>query len=223
MRAKISFLLVICLFCTFNLSAQKNSKKIVITGNVRDASGSPIVNAMVLIDGQKTNSVTNSLGRYKARVKTDASRIGIFTFGNGIIEDSINGRTRIDFNFSNISAQRQESEVPPGDEAVNLGYAQIKMKRTTNNISTLYTKDSKRTYRDIYEMLKEIPGIWNKTAWNLSGPVGPAFYVNGVLANDISYIVPSEVESITFLKDASAAMFGINGFGGVILIKTKIP
>jgi TonB-dependent starch-binding outer membrane protein SusC len=71
-------------------------------------------------------------------------------------------------------------------------------------------------------MIEEIPGI-NTRVYNMYGPVGPTYVVNGVAVSYIDDILPSTVESIVYLKDASAAIYGSRGFGGVILIKTKIP
>ena len=71
-------------------------------------------------------------------------------------------------------------------------------------------------------MIQEIPGIRAKV-YNLFGPVGPSYVVNGMMVSNLDDILPSTVESIVFLKDGSAAIYGSRGFGGVILIKTKIP
>ena len=42
----------------------------------------------------------------KLKLNTDATRIGVFTFGNGTSEDYIDGRTNIDFNLSTMKAQQ---------------------------------------------------------------------------------------------------------------------
>ncbi len=222
MRIKFFVIFLFSFLILSNLSAQKNSGKITITGTVHDVSNSPIVNAIIMIDGQNTSAVTNSEGKYKVRVKRTASEIGVFTFGNGIIEDSIKGRTRIDFNFSTISVQAYGSDPLPGEEGVDVGYNYVKKKNLTNAVGTFDFKNSKRTYRNIYEMIQEIPGI-NAKVYNMNGPVGPMYVVNGVAVSNIDYILPSTVESIVFLKDSAAAIYGSRAFGGVILIKTKIP
>jgi TonB-dependent SusC/RagA subfamily outer membrane receptor len=203
------------------VTAQKSNKKITITGTVFDIYKSPIVNAIVMIDGQKTSSVTDSEGKYKVKVKPKASEIGIFTFGNGIIVDSISGRTLIDFNFSTVSHQLQGLDNSRGEEGVDVGYSHVKKKNLTNDVGVFDFKNSKKTYSNIHEMIQEIPGIRSRVS-NMSGPVSPMYVVNGVPVNSVDDILPSTVESIVFLKDSSAAIYGSRGFGGVILIKTKI-
>ena len=221
MRTRAIFTILLYIFCINGLNAQKNNKKITITGTVLDVSKSPIVNAIILIDGQSTNTVTDSDGKYKVRVNPNALEIGVITFGNGIIVDSINRRTRIDFSFSTITGKVSDSDPLPGEEAVDVGYNYIKKKDLTNSVGIFDAKNSKKTYNSVYEMIKEIPGI-NAKVFNLFGPVGPVYILNGMEVNSLDGILPSTVESIVFLRDASAAIYGTRAFGGVILIKTKI-
>ena len=60
---------------------------------------------------------------------------------------------------------------------------------------------------------------------NLIEPVAPLFVVDGVplgSAANFSAVNRNDIESIIVLRDAaSTAMYGLQGAGGVILIKTK--
>ena len=222
MRTEILFIILLSSLCINDVSAQKNKTRITITGTVLDYSKSPIVNAIVMIDGKKTNSMTDFRGEYKIKVKENAQKIGIISFSCGLIEDAIEGRTRIDFNFSTISNQINSFDISQGEEGVDVGYNYVKRKNLTNAVGIFDFKNSKRTYSNVYEMIQEIPGIRAKV-YNLFGPVGPSYVVNGMMVSNLDDILPSTVESIVFLKDGSAAIYGSRGFGGVILIKTKIP
>lgn len=221
MRLKISFIILFSVFYLSSLTAQRNNNKITITGTVLDVSKFPIVNAIVMIDGQNTSSVTDTKGQYKVRVKRTASKIGIFAFGSGIIEESISGRTLIDFNFSVISNQGYDPDLLEGEEGVDVGYNYVKKKNLTNSVGVFDFKNSKRTYSNVYEMIREIPGIDAKV-FNMFGPVGPTYVVNGMMVSSLDNILPSQVESIVFLRDASAAIYGSRAFGGVIVIRTRI-
>jgi len=92
------------------------------------------------------------------------------------------------------------------------------------------------TYRSIYEMLREVPGLEVKTNANRTGGsvvirgIGslnnqkpPLFVLDGTIySGDISNINAQDVESISVLKDAaSATSYGAQGAGGVILINIK--
>ena len=71
MKIKILFFLMLSVLCFYTISAQKSNKKITITGTVLDAARGPIQNAIVMIDGAKTNSLTDDKGNYKIKVKPD--------------------------------------------------------------------------------------------------------------------------------------------------------
>src|SRR5664280_3262629 len=93
MKIKLVFLIVLSFLSINSISAQ--NKKITITGTVMDASKNPIVNAIIMIDDKKTNSVTDEKGKYRIKVKPPVTKIGIFSFGHGTSETEINGRTKI--------------------------------------------------------------------------------------------------------------------------------
>ena len=232
MRIKLYILILLSVLCINNINAQKNNKKITITGTVLDAAKSPIVNAIVMIDGERTNSVTDSKGNYKIKVKPDAIKIGIFTFGNGIKEEAINGRTQINLNFG-ISASKKlpDQNIAPGEEGVNTGYGSVKEKNLTNKISKIDGTNKKyASYSSISEMIqREVSGVRFSNgeyiiqdSKNLAGPVPALLVLDGVYVQSFDSISPSSVGSIEVLKGSSAAMYGSRGYGGVILIKTKI-
>lgn len=232
MRIKLFFLILLSVLCFNTISAQKNNKKITITGTVLDVARNPIMNAIIMIDGQKTNSLTDSKGNYKIKVKQNALKIGIFTFGNGIIEEEINGRTRINLNFRTQAIQKlQDQNIAPGEEGVSIGYGYVKKKNLTTDVSKIDGTDKKyASYATIYDMIqREVAGvrisggsIIIQDSKNLWGSIPALLIVDGVYVNSIGDIPPSTVESIEVLKGSSAAMYGSRGYGGVILIKTKI-
>src|ERR1035437_8342542 len=115
MKIKLIFLILLSTLSINSITAQKSDKKITLTGTGLNADKEPIVNAIVMIDDQKTNSVTDSKGNYKIKVKANASKIGIFTYAHRSAEDVINGRTQINFNFG-ITVLHQ-----PNDSTISLG------------------------------------------------------------------------------------------------------
>jgi hypothetical protein len=99
MKLKV-FLIILLTVLSTGLNAQKKSARIIITGTVTNAIQDPVVNAMIMIDGQKTSSITDSQGKFRVRVNGNAKTIGIVSFGNGMIEEQIGGRTEINFKYS---------------------------------------------------------------------------------------------------------------------------
>ncbi len=92
------------------------------------------------------------------------------------------------------------------------------------------------TYRTIFDMLREVPGLEVKTTndktggsvvirgiGSLNNQKPPLFVLDGTIySGDITNINAQDVESISVLKDAaSATSFGAQGAAGVILINTK--
>jgi len=202
-----------------------------ITGTVLGADKNPIANAIIMIDNVKTNSLTNAEGKYKVKVKPEALKIGVFTFGNGIREEDIGGRLHIDFNFSTPAAdQPAESDNPVGDEAVNSGYRVDKRKFVTNEVSKIDGTDKKfASYSTIYEMIqREVSGVQVKgttiiiqESRNMWGFVPPLLIVDGTTVDSIEDVRPNAVKSIEVLKGTAASMYGTRGYGGVIIITTK--
>jgi TonB-dependent SusC/RagA subfamily outer membrane receptor len=232
MKIKIFFLILLSFLLIGSVSAQKSNKKITITGTVLDAANNPIVNAMIMIDNEKTSSVTDSKGNYKVKVKPDASTIGIFTFGSGIKEEKISGRTEIDFKFGVKASQEVTDEiVKPGEEGVNVGYGNVKKKNLTNQVNKINGTDKKyASYKSISEMIqREVSGVKIsgssviiQDSKDFFGAVYALIVVDGVYMDYLPEIPPSSVKSVEVLKGASAAIYGTRGYGGVILIKTNM-
>ena len=93
-----------------------------------------------------------------------------------------------------------------------------------------------RSYKTIFEMLKDVPGLDVRTTNDKSGgsvivrgtgsltkQAAPLFVVDGnIYSGDITSINPQDVDYISVLKDAaSTSTYGAQGAGGVIHITTK--
>ena len=228
-------LLVMLLFAitTSAVLAQKYGRRMKITGSVADAGMYPIVNAAVMIDGQSTGQLTDKKGNFKIRVPGDAKRIGILSFGNGFLEENIDGRSRINFRLEALADKKPpepEIKIDDGEEGVNNGYGYVKKKYLTNQISKIDGKKKKyASYKSIQEMIeREVAGVRIMNgevvihdSRDLYGFIAALVVVDGTPTTELNNIKPTTVESIEVLKDASAAIYGSRGYGGVILIKTK--
>lgn len=231
MRMETFFSMAFLCLVSVSLTAQNDNKKTTITGTVVDAYMYPVANAIVLIDGQISNTLTGSDGKYKVYAKRNAEKIGILTSGNGLIETPINGMTRINFQF-NTSVPEQPNGLNnyPYDEEVNIGYNSIKKKHLTTRVNYIDAPGSKSSlYSNVYEMIQEkvagvrINGtdvIVNVPRYYLD-PVPALLVVDGVYVSSLSAIPPSTVESIVVLKSAAATIYGTHGYGGAVVITTK--
>jgi TonB-dependent starch-binding outer membrane protein SusC len=234
------FSLIFLVISGFSLPVE--DRKTTISGKVTDATGRPVNNAIIIIDHRMTGTKTDSSGIYCVRVRPGAETIGIFTFCVGIMEEQIEGRDSIDFVFNAVVREHFRPVNPKteagltgksdmyGEQAVNVGYAWMKMKDVASDISVIDGTNRKyASYPSVKEMIvREVPGarisggtvVLNGTA-NLFGPVGALVIIDGVYGASLDDISPVTVKNISILKGASAAIYGSNGFGGVILITTK--
>jgi len=230
MLKKILFLVISVLYIN-SISAQKPAARMVITGTVLDVYNGPIANAMIMIDDRKTNSVTDSKGNFRIKVNHGASKIVVITPGNGIIEEYIRGRNRIIFNFSTIN-QLPYQYAGDGEQGVNTGYGMVKKKNLTTDIDNIDGTHKKySTYASITEMIqREVSGVSiygndiviQGSRNYVNGFVYPLIVVDGVYMDRLPDIPPVTVKSIEVLKGTSAAIYGSRGYGGAIIIKTKL-
>jgi TonB-dependent starch-binding outer membrane protein SusC len=227
MKLKLLILILLSLLCLSGFS-QKSSRKSVITGIVQDITGSPIADARIMVDGKVTRSVTDDDGKYSVRIGKDATTIGIVTYNNGMVSEIIDGRKKIDFQFPTSFDQQNELA---GNEAVNTGYGTIRKRDLTTPISKIDGADKKyASYSSVYDMIqRQSTGVRIsngdviiQNSSNMSGFVPALLVVDGVYVNSISGITPSMVESIQILKGTSAAIYGSRGFGGAVVITTKV-
>ena len=242
MRINLVFLILFSTICHCSITAQSGKNKITITGTVLDVDKKPIVNAIVMIDGQNTRILTNSTGSYKIRLTPDKEKIGIFTFNIGMQEEYIRGRTQIDFNFpvsvtqksyernAGLLIKNRNNEIPDGEQAVDVGYAVIKKKYIGMDIGFIDgTKIKYQSYPTVADMIiREISGVRRsgngiiiQNSGNLFGAVRPIIIIDGMPGGRLDDVAPYMIKSISVLKGNSAAIFGSRGYGGAIIIRTK--
>ncbi len=231
MRLKIILVILLSSLMINGLNGQKKSKKITVTGYVVDSRQHPVSEAIIMIDGVKTDYLTDEKGYFKIRIKSSAGKIGIFTFTSGITEELIKGRTRINFVIPVIiPSEISGKEDPAYNEEIDIGYGTVKKKYLTTPVNKINGNNKKyASYSSIYEMIAgEVPGvqvngrsiiIQGTGSLNLSSE--PLFVVDGVQISSIDDISPQTVKSIEILKGASASIYGSRGANGVILINTK--
>lgn len=230
MRKSI-FLFLITVLSIGSISAQKTTRRIEIKGNVLDVYNSPVANAIIMLDDQKTGTVTDSRGNFTIRVKPGISKISVFSFGNGTLETAIKGRKVINFNYSSIAAPQSNLNLMNGEQGVNTGYGVVKKKNLTTDVNKIDgTNEKYASYSSLQEMIqREVSGVQvngNEVviqgSQNLLGNVHPLIVLDGVYMDQLPDIPPVTVSSIEVLKGTSASIYGSRAFGGAIVIKTRV-
>lgn len=212
------------------LYGQKTGKIITIKGSVVDGTGASISNAILMVDGEKTGYVTDRRGSYKIKVSRENTKIGVFTFTNGIVEEALDGRKIIDFKFTGSVPDQRSNEVDRSEEAIDVGYGNVKRKNLTNPVGEINGTQSKyASYNSIYEMIRgEVPGvqvngtsIMIRGAATIYGNTEPLFVVDGVPVMTVDNIQPQMVKSIQVLKGSAASIYGARGSNGVLVINLR--
>lgn len=199
-----------------------------VEGVVKDASGEPIIGATVRVVGTKIATVTDFDGNFKINAKSGQSLQITYV---GCKPKTVKvGRGSIAVTLEDDSQVLKDVQV--------VAYGVQKKVTVTGAISNINGSElTKVPTGSINNMLSGVvPGL---SSVQYSGEPGadaatilvrgqattnnssPLIQVDGV-ERDFNDIDPSEIESITVLKDASAtAVFGVRGANGVILVTTK--
>ena len=210
-------------------SASAQSLK--VTGKVVDETGLPVIGASVFVENTKTGVSTDLNGLYELTVPSPKSTLVFSCIGYAETRVGVNGRSMIDIVLS--------EDTQFLDEIVVVGYGTQKKESTVASIAQVKGEVLARTnHANIATALSGqvsgvsviqnngMPGdegqtvlIRGKSSWQ--GDSAPLVLVDGV-EREYKQIDPSEIETMSVLKDASAtAVFGVRGANGVILITTK--
>jgi len=224
MKTIILVFLILC--CSFVSFGQKKSKKITITGIVVNADHTPIEGAVIFIDKVKTNSVTDQQGHYKVKVSSAAKEILVFTLFNGASETTIEEKESIDFILTSTSHKPDSLEKKDNNQLVNNDLI-TQNKNATKALGVVNGQDHEfASYQNIYDMIRgrfpgvEVSGrsIKIRGSSSLNVSTEPLFVIDGVIVNSIDDISPQTVKSIEVLKGPDAAVYGMRGANGVIII-----
>jgi TonB-linked SusC/RagA family outer membrane protein len=201
-----------------------------ISGVVVDNKGELIIGASVLEKGTTNGTITDLNGRFSLDVNQGATLV-ISYVGYKPQEIKAASNMRI--------VLQEDSEIL--DEIVVVGYGTQKKVNLTGAVSSVDVGKTvnSRPVADIGRALQgAVPGLTISTK---SGEIGsaptikirggmgspngdakPLILVDNVEVEDISFINPDDIESISVLKDAaSASIYGARGAFGVLLITTK--
>lgn len=225
-KKTLSFLsFFIFLICSTNTYAQN-----IVRGTVKDSKGESLIGVNVMVKGTRQGTVTDGNGDFQLTVN-DAKAIVEFSYvGFKTQEVPLNGRS-----FLNIQL-REDTELL--EEVVVVGYGTQKKMHVTGSVAQVDAKDiiSAPSGNLTNALVGKLPGLVATQKSGQPGSDGSSLLIRGVstlgdaapmiIVDDVqrsfTNLDPNEIESITILKDASsAAVYGMQGAGGVILVKTK--
>ena len=213
-----------------SLAAVQQTKK--ITGTVVDNTGEPVIGANVVVKGTTLGSITDMDGKFTIEDVPSNGTLQISYIGYKSIEMPIGSQS--DFK---ITLQEDSERL---DDVVVVGYGVQKKVTVTGSVASLKGEELKAspTTNLTNGMVGRMPGVIGFQnsdepggggttirirGTNSLGSKDPLVVIDGVpgRAGGLDRINPSEIESISVLKDASAAIYGSRAANGVILVTTK--
>jgi TonB-linked SusC/RagA family outer membrane protein len=215
------------------VSAGGFAQAIAVKGKVTNNMAEPMPNASILIKGTTTGVTTGENGTFSINVPNTRSVLVISAIGHQTKEITVGNQTNIDV----VLLAGESSEL---DAVVVVGYGTQKKVTVTGAVAQVKGSELQKSpaVNLSNSLAGRLPGI---TAMNGSGEPGydgSTIRIRGTntLGNSSALIVidgvpersggldrinPADIESMSVLKDASAAIYGARAANGVILITTK--
>ncbi len=211
-----------------------------IKGEVTDAqNGDPLIGATIMVEGEKGGTVTDFDGNFVLQVSSSAKKIKVSYIGyiDKILTISENMKVNL------------ESDSKALADVVVIGYGTARKSDLTGSVATVKAKDFNKGLVSSPEQLinGKVSGVQIMSnsgsasagstirvrgGASLNASNDPLIVLDGVpleqggisgnSSNFLSMINPSDIESMTVLKDASStAIYGSRASNGVIIITTK--
>ncbi|HEU0110964.1 MAG TPA: SusC/RagA family TonB-linked outer membrane protein, partial [Flavisolibacter sp.] len=200
-----------------------------ITGIVSSPTGAPLSGVTVSLKNSNTRTQTNDEGIFTLTVPEDGILV-ITHVGYNAEEIPVTGRT--DFQVSLADASTSLNDI------VVVGYTTQRRSSLTGSVATVNMSNlEQRRVPDVAQLLQgQVAGVQVTQSTGApgddisirirgEGTIGnnsPLFIVDGIPSREISFINPSDILSISVLKDAAAAaIYGSRASAGVVVITTK--
>ncbi|MBS3771049.1 MAG: TonB-dependent receptor [Bacteroidales bacterium] len=217
-------------------SQSKNSfrdalqQEIEISGTVTNTEGEPLPGVNIVVQGTTIGTTTDMDGNYTIEAPADATLLFSFV---GYQEKTIQIEGQQEINVT------MEQAITELEEVVAVGYGTREKGRLTGSVSDVSGEqiDEAPAMDNLQKSIQgKMPGLKISDRGGVPGQSSmemlvrgkstfgnnsPLIVIDGVPRGSFSNIAASDIESMSVLKDASAAIYGARAANGVILIETK--
>lgn len=197
-----------------------------LQGTVKDAAGTPLQGVTVEPkDNPSAGTTTDSNGKFTLTLSGASKTIILRSVGFITQEVTPSGAS------VEVILQSQDASI---DEVVVVGYGTQKKESVTGAISTVNSEDLSRSVATTTSgaLVGKIAGVNSRmadgrpgasTSINIRNMGDPLYVIDGVQkdAGQFNNIDFNDIESISVLKDASAAIYGVRAANGVVVVTTK--
>jgi TonB-linked SusC/RagA family outer membrane protein len=247
----IKITLSICLSVVVNIfpgkaSPTENSvsqqQGLTVAGTVKDPNGIPLIGVSVAIAGSRNGTVTDVDGHYSVTISGEKAELRFSYLGFQSQTVKVGTQKTIDITLS--------EDVTVLDDVVIVAYGTQKKETIVGALASVSAKDLLQSPQANISnaLVGRLPGLIavqrsgqpgrdastirirgigtfaqkNQDRPDDPDPQDPLIMVDGIESSNFNDIDPSEIESFTILKDASAtAVYGVRGANGVVLITTR--
>ncbi|RRB02440.1 SusC/RagA family TonB-linked outer membrane protein [Larkinella rosea] len=206
-----------------------------ITGTVKDAKGEPLPGVNVLIKGTKTGTVSDIKGMFRLNLPKGDETLIFSYIGFKTQEVPVKGRTTFEVQL--------EEDAASLSEVVVVGYGVQKKVSLTGAVATIDMKNVQDLPVNSLSaaLVGQMPGVGVSGGTSRpgesaqitvrnpiilskdGGTLRPLYVIDNVVRSedDFNALDVSEVEAISVLKDAAAAIYGARSNQGVVVVSTK--
>lgn len=209
-----------------------------ISGNVTDANGNPLVGVTVRVKSTSIGTTTDDNGNYSIRVPEGNTVLTFSSIGYKLQETNIQGKSIVD-----VKMEQQSNNL---SEMVVVGYGEQKRANLTGSVATVNMDQIENMpVSNMSAALRGsdwLPGVHINGGESRPGNFGegivirnppegaknggnngPVYIIDDIARtqDDFNLLDPSQIESISIVKDATAAIYGVKAGQGVVIVKTK--
>lgn len=215
-------LLMLLIFCApLSLSAQNT-----VSGRVTDEKNEPVVGATVIVKNTSVGTITGNDGEFTIQAPANAT-LDVQFMGFLPKAEPVNGRSQV-----NVVLLVNETTL---DDVVVVGYGTQRRGSITGAVSGVRGSEMTKTKTENPQnmLTGRVAGVrvWQRSAepgaysanFDVRGFGSPLVIIDGVPRDmsDYQRLNPADIEDISVLKDAAAAIYGARSGNGVLLITTK--
>lgn len=224
--------LIVIIRATVGAEEEKPLLAVRIGGKVTNEKGEPLKDVSVVEKGTNNGTLTKEDGTYTLEV-TNPNAVLIFSYvGFAPQEYLVKGKAGIDVKL--LAGEN------PLKDVIIVGYATQKKVTVTGAVATVKGSDLEKTptVNLSNSLVGRLPGVYAVQSsgepgydgstirirgTNTLGNTSALIVVDGVpdIAGGLERLNPADIESMSVLKDASAAIYGARAANGVILVTTK--
>jgi TonB-linked SusC/RagA family outer membrane protein len=205
-----------------------------VAGRVTQPNGEALPGVTVVVKGTTTGTSTGADGAFSLNVPAGSTLV-FTSVGFAKQEVVVSAAT------SSLVVKMADDTQTLSDVVV-VGYGEQKKETLTGAVATIdqkIFKDRGVVDNPLSALQGQVPGVVvtrtsaapGRAAWNFNirgqastNSTQPLIVIDGITINDnnaLNSINPNDIENISFLKDAAAAIYGARAAGGVVLITTK--